>query len=83
MLSPKVKCIEVEESYVLIVTFETGERQRFDASPYLDFGVFQELRDEELFAHACAERWGVSWPGGQDLSRDTLYLEGKEVNVPA
>ncbi len=79
MLSPKVIRIEPEAPYVLLVTFETGERRRFDLSPHLDAGVFQELRQRELFEQARAERWGVSWPTGQDLSRDTLYLEGVPV----
>ncbi len=79
MLSPKVIRIEPEAPYVLLVTFETGERRRFDLSPHLDAGVFQELRQRELFEQARAERWGVSWPTGQDLSRDTLVLEGVPV----
>ncbi len=57
----------------------TGERRRFDLSPHLDAGVFQELCQRKLFEQARAERWGVSWPTGQDLSRDTLYLEGVPV----
>jgi len=55
MLSPKVIRIEPEAPYVLLVTFETGERRRFDLSPHLDAGVFQELRQRELFEQARDE----------------------------
>jgi len=82
-INPKVSCVAPLEPYLLLVTFETGERRCFDLAPYLQWGVFQALRDEARFREVRAEAGGIAWPGGQDLSWDTLYLEGKEVNIPA
>ena len=82
-INPKVSHVAPLELYRLLVTFETGERRCFDLTPYLQCGIFQALRDEACFREVRAEAGGIVWPGGQDLSWDTLYLEGKEINVPA
>lgn len=51
--------------------------------PYLDLGVFRELRDESYFHEAYVEFGSVEWPHGQGLSYDTLYLESKPATVAA
>ncbi len=79
MLAPKITALKPEPPHTLVVTFETGEVRLFDLTPHLEWGVFQELRPYELFKEAKADRWGVTWPTGQDLSRHTLYDEGVPV----
>ena len=76
-INRKVSRVDPLETYLLLVTFETGERRCFDLATYLQWGVFQALRDETRFREVRAEAGGIVWPGGQDLSWDTLYLEGK------
>lgn len=58
----------------LLLSFENQETRVFDVTPYLDKGVFVELRDETYFSRVRAHPHFVSWPHEQDLSRDTLYL---------
>ena len=43
--------IEVKptKNYQLLLTFENGEKRQFDMKPYLDFGIFQELKDLRIF----------------------------------
>jgi hypothetical protein len=48
--------------------FEDGSEHVFDVKPYLDTGIFRELRDADLYASARLEYGGVAWPGGQSLS---------------
>lgn len=44
-----VKEVKPIDNYELILTFENNEVKLFDMIPYLDKGIFQELKDENLF----------------------------------
>lgn len=44
-----VKEVKPVDNYKLILTFENNEVKLFDMIPYLDKGIFQELKDENLF----------------------------------
>ena len=59
----------------ILITFENGEQRLFDLSPYLDRGIFAQLKTREAFLGAKVVAGSVEWPGGLDLSYDTLYLE--------
>ena len=71
----KVVAVEASEPPLLVLTFTNGERRCFDLSPYLDKGVFQELRNPGYFRSVRAVSGFVEWPHGQDLCPDMLYLE--------
>jgi len=61
--------------YVVVATFSTGEKRRYDVRPLLDRGVFRRIRDAQAFAAVAAdEMGGLVWEAGPDLSRDTIYL---------
>ena len=66
----------------LLLLFEKQETRVFDVTPYLDKGVFVELRDETYFSRVRAHPNFVSWPHEQDLSRDTLYLRSSPSGEP-
>ena len=40
-----IKEVKPTANYQLLLTFENGEKRQFDMKPYLDFGIFQELKD--------------------------------------
>jgi hypothetical protein len=66
------------------VAFDTGERRAFDLKPYLDRGVFTQLRDPAVFLTAHVAAGSVEWNGATALSSpalsaDTLYLDGEPV----
>jgi len=61
------------DDFHLELTFSTGEKGVFDARPYLDKGVFGRLRDTALFKQAHVAFDTVCWPGGLDISPETLY----------
>jgi len=73
----KVTSVEVLKSYQLKITFEGGEQRQFDAAPYLEKGVFNQLKDKALFDLAYVQWDTVCWPGELDISPDTLYLKSK------
>ena len=40
--------------------------------PYLDAGVFYELRDPEYFKKVKVFFGGIAWPNEQDISSETI-----------
>lgn len=82
-MNPYVKSVRPLDEYRLEVTFENGECRIFDVKPYLYRGVFVRLQNRALFQAARVEAGSVEWPGGLDLSYDTLYLEGQRITSPA
>jgi len=75
-MNPKVIKVEPAQNYMLNLWFENGEQRRFDMKPYLDFEVFQPLKDLGVFYSANTFLGSVTWSNNSDLSYDTLYLEG-------
>jgi hypothetical protein len=63
----------VRDSYRLELTFDTGETRIFDATPYLQRGAFEKLKDPALFRQAYVDYGTVCWPGDLDIAPETLY----------
>ena len=61
----------------LLLTFSNGDQRVFDVSPYLDKGIFTELKDPNYFARVRVVSGHIEWPQEQDFSPDTLYLRSK------
>ena len=61
------------ENYHLELEFNTGEVRLFDVNPYLNTGVFQQLKDQSLFGKAYVAFETVCWPGEIDIAPETLY----------
>ena len=74
-MNPKVTSVRALANYRLHLTFTNGEQRMFDVSPYLETGVFRQLRDAFRFEAAKVVAGSVEWPGEIDLSYDTLYLD--------
>jgi len=81
-MNPHAKSVHPLDEYQLEVSFENGECRRFDVRPYLDRGIFTRLRDPVLFRSVRVVAGSVEWPGGLDLSYDTLFVEGQPIVVP-
>ena len=75
MINPKVIKVKPEQNYMLNLWFSNGEQRRFDMKPYLDFEVFQALKDNNIFNTVTTFLGSVTWANNSDLSYDTLYLE--------
>ena len=74
-MNPRVKTVIPRDNYTLEITFSNGEVGVYDCKPLLDFGVFQELKDESYFKKVQAAGGTVVWPHEQDICPDTLYLD--------
>jgi hypothetical protein len=71
----EVKAVKPLENYLLEITFSSGEHRLFDMRPYLDKGIFKELKDFSYFKQASISYGTVKWPHEQDISPMTLYLK--------
>jgi len=60
----------------LRLRFDDGEVREFDTTPYLDKGIFSELRDDAYFERVRVSLDTVAWPNGQDFDPDCLFLRG-------
>jgi Protein of unknown function (DUF2442) len=76
-MSPKVTKVEPLENFTLRLFFSNGEVKRFDVTPYLEQGIFVELKDIHYFNRVKPFFGGVQWLHEQDFSADTLYLESQ------
>jgi hypothetical protein len=73
-MNPYVKSVEPLDNYQLKLHFGNGDLKLFDVSPYLDKGVFKELKDNSYFKSVRVVSGAVQWPHEQDFSNDTLYI---------
>ncbi len=75
-MNPTVITVKPENNYKLAVTFNNGEKRLFDVTPFLDKGVFSELKDIDYFKKVKVAFGAIEWPNEQDFSKDTLYMLG-------
>ena len=61
--------------YRIYVEVEDGRKGIFDMKPYLDRGVFRELRDVRYFNRVGIVLGAVTWPDDQDIAPETLLAE--------
>ena len=78
---PEIAAVQVQPEYRLMLSYSNGETRLFDASPYLERGVFTRLKDFNLFAQARLAFGTVTWPGELDIAPETLYLRSQPQSV--
>ena len=77
----KVVAVKARDDFSLDLKFSDGSIKRFDVKPYLDYEVFRELKDPAYFKQVRLAFGTVQWPHEQDISPETLYLEGSSAGV--
>lgn len=80
-MNPRVEDVRANPDYMLILTFTNGEVRVFDVKPYLDKGIFKELKDKSVFNSVKPFLGSVQWQNGQDFCPDTLYLDSKPASA--
>ena len=74
-MNPRVASVKPNPDYTLTLVFSNGEVRVFDVKPYLEFGIFRELKDKSLFNSVKPFLGSIQWQNGQDFCPDTLYIE--------
>ncbi|BCR06481.1 molybdopterin-guanine dinucleotide biosynthesis protein MobA [Desulfuromonas versatilis] len=59
----------------LLVELSDGRKGTFDVGPYLERGIFKELKNPSYFKQVKAAYGGVVWPNEQDFSPETISVE--------
>jgi hypothetical protein len=70
-----VKTVKPLPDYRLYVETEGGQCGVFDMKPYLEHGVFQELKDVGYFNRVGVVLGAPTWPHDQDIAPETLLAE--------
>ena len=67
-----VKTVKPLPGHRIYVEIEDGRKGIVDLTPYLDHGVFRELRDMHYFNRVGIVLGAVTWPHEQDIAPETL-----------
>ena len=68
-----VKSVTPINNYNLILIFENGEKRQFDMNPFLNKGIFRELRDVLKFNSVKVSFDTIEWENQADLDPEVLY----------
>jgi hypothetical protein len=74
-MNPRVKEVIANSDFTLKIVFTNDEIKNFDVKPYLEIGIFKELKEYNKFKSVKPFLGSIQWSGSQDLCPDTLYLE--------
>jgi hypothetical protein len=77
----KVTAVKPLNDYHLELSFNTGETRVFDVGPYLDKGIFNELRDRSYFQSVRLAFGSIAWPNEQDFGPESLYAESRPLGI--
>jgi hypothetical protein len=65
------------DDYTLFLVFENGENGILDMKPFLDFGVFQRIKELDRFKRVRIAFDTVEWDCGVDLDPEYIYAKCK------
>ena len=68
-----IKEVSPLDNYLLLLTFINGEKRQFDMKPYLDIGIFKELKDQRLFRTVKTNFDSIEWDNEADFDPEILY----------
>jgi hypothetical protein len=74
-----IKEVKPASNYILYLTFENGEKRQFDLKPYLNTGIFKELKDISLFNTVHVSFDTIEWDNELDLDPEFLYKESRHI----
>ena len=70
---PSVKSVTPAEDFTLAIDFDNGESGILDMKPYLDFGIFQALKECNEFRRVHVSFDTIEWESGIDLDPEFVY----------
>jgi len=72
IMYPAVKEVKPDVDYTLLLTFDNGDKRRFDMKPYLDKGIFRELKDVSKFNRVHVYFDTIEWENEADFDPEVL-----------
>ena len=74
-----VKSVRPLSEYQLLLTFENNKKKIFDMKPYLDKGIYKELKDENKFKTVRISFDSIEWCNKADIDPEFLYEQSKKI----
>lgn len=75
-----IKDVKPQDNFLLLLTFENGEKRQFDMKPYLDTGIFRELKDLRLFRTVKTSFDSIEWDNKADFDPEVLYQKSLKID---
>ena len=72
--------VKPKENYFLKLKFSDGQKRILDMKPYLDFGVFNRLKNKNEFKRVHISFDTIEWDCGVDLDPEFVLKKSKPVN---
>jgi hypothetical protein len=72
---PAVVKVVPDKNFTLSIVFDDGREGTLDMKPYLDFGVFQRIRNYADFSRVRVSFDAVEWDCGVDLDPEFVYAK--------
>ncbi|OIP53237.1 hypothetical protein AUK10_02650 [Candidatus Gracilibacteria bacterium CG2_30_37_12] len=76
---PSIVEVTPTQKYTLNILFSNGEYRSFDMNPYIDMGLFRELKNQEMFATVKKSFDTIEWANGADIDPESLYTESVSI----
>jgi hypothetical protein len=72
---PAITEVKPMENYILLLTYDNGEKRQFNMKPYLNTGIFKELKDPSVFntVKTCFD--SIEWDNEADFDPEVLYSD--------
>ena len=75
-----IKNVKAMPDYKLLITFDNGEVKIFDMNPYLDTGIYKELKNINVFNSVRVSFDAVEWSNGADLDPEEVYEMSEKIS---
>jgi len=76
-----IKHVQALPNYQLMLTIENEEKRKFDMNPYLELGIFRELKDVDKFNTVRLSFDTIEWENEADLDPEVLYTDSVKMTV--
>jgi len=76
-MNPRVINVKPLPDYQLLIEFEGNILRVFDVKPYLEIGVFKQLKSKSVFNSVSSGLGTVQWSDEIDFCPDTLFIDSK------
>lgn len=69
----ELRDVKPSSEYTLLLFFDNGEIRKLDMKPYLELGLYRELKDKEIFKTVKKSFDTIQWDNEADFDPDILY----------
>lgn len=73
--------VETLSDYKLLVTFKNNELRLLDMLPYLNKGIYSQLKDINLFNSVHVSFDTIEWANEIDIDPEFVYLESTPYSI--